>query len=270
MGSSPVAAGKDREVAVCMVALQLLAARRGSDQVEVCELPDQTDRQLPAVDLIVRDQMGEFAVEHTGLDSFPGQRDEGAWLAQALVPLEQELSGTLGAPGTFWLVVPHGALQGLPGGRRPAVLRRLREWVCTAAPALQVGSPQTAPAHSETGPTELGGVRLQRWPGPAGGKLVVVRAPPEELRRLVADVALDRKAPKLEQAREGHRTTALVLEIWDEALANAGLVKRAVADVCRLFTGPIPDVIVQVDTTISPWAGQILWEQHAIQPGASS
>jgi hypothetical protein len=109
---------KDHEIAVCLVALELLAARRGGGRVEICGLPDQSERQQQAVDLIARDQVGEFAVEHTGLDSFPGQRDEGAWLAQALVPLETELSGTLGVAGTFRLVMPRGALLPLPQ-RRP-------------------------------------------------------------------------------------------------------------------------------------------------------
>jgi 3-hydroxyisobutyrate dehydrogenase len=70
--------------------------------------------------------------------------------------------------------------------------------------ALQIGSPATAPAHPATAPAELEGMVLQQWPGPAGGRPIVLRAPPDELealRQLVASTALERKAPKLEQAR---------------------------------------------------------------------
>jgi hypothetical protein len=216
--------GEDHEVAVCVVALELLAARRHGGPVEILDRPDRREHRQQAVDLIARDRGGEFAVEHTGLDSFPGQRDEGAWLEQALVPLEAELSGTLGATGTFRLVVPHGALRGMPRSARAVVLGRVRDWISTTAPTLQIGSPATVPAHSATAPAELGGVVLQRWPGPAGGRLVVSRARPDELealRQLVAATALERKAPKLEQARQGHRTTVLVLEVWSgRALAR--------------------------------------------------
>jgi hypothetical protein len=95
----------------------------------------------------------------------------------------------------------------------------------------------------------------------------VSRAPPDEveaLRQLVAAIALERKASKLEQARQRHGTTVLVLEVWDVALANAGVVAAAVNEACGQFTGPLPDVIVQVDTTGAPWAPEVVWERKTI------
>lgn len=215
-GLKAVGARADHDVAVCMVALELLSAQRRGGAVEILDRPDCSEHRQEAVDLIARDEVGEFAVEHTSLDSFPSQRDEGAWLQRELAPLEVDLSESLGAAGTFWLVVPHGALQGMSRGARARALEQVRDWISTTAPTLQTGSPATVPAHSVTAPAQLGGVVLQRWPGPAGGGLVVLRAPPddlESLRQVVATVALDRKAPKLEQAREGHRTTVLVVEV---------------------------------------------------------
>jgi hypothetical protein len=250
-----------------MVALELLAARRHGGAVEVVDRPDRREHREQAVDLIARDRVGEFAVEHTGLDSFPGQRDEGAWLQQELAPLEADLSGSLGAAGTFRLVVPHGALRGMPRRARALVVGRVRDWISTTAPTLQIGSPATVPAHSATAPAELGGVVLQRWPGPAGGRMVVSRVSPDELealRQLVAAIALERKALKLEQARQGHRTNVLVLEVWDVVLANAGVVAAAIKEACGQFTGPLPDVIVQVDTTRTAWAPEVVWEREAV------
>jgi len=249
------------------VALELLAARRRGGTVEVLDRQDGRERQEQAVDLIARDRVGEFAVEHTTLDSFPRQQGEGAWLQQELAPLEAELSGTLGVAGTFRLVIPHGALHGMPRRARARVLEQMCDWISTTAPTLQIGSPATAPAHSATAPAELGGVVLQRWPGPAGGRLIVSRIPPDELealRQVVATVVLERKAPKLQQACQGHRTTVLVLEIWDVALANAGVVAAAVTEACGQFTGPLPDAIVQVDTTGAPWTPEVVWERKTI------
>lgn len=241
--------------------------RHGGGAVEILDRPDCHENRQQAVDLIARDRVGEFAVEHTGLDSFPRQRGEGAWLQQELAPLEAELSGSLGVAGTFRLVVPNGALRGMPRGARALVLGLVRDWISRTAPTLQIGSPATVPAHSAIAPGELGGVVLQRWRGPVGGRLVVSRVPPEELealRQVVATGALERKAPKLEQARRGQRTTVLVLEVWDVALANAGVVATAVIEACGQFAGPLPDAIVEVDTTGAPWTPEVVWERKTI------
>ncbi len=49
-------ASEDHEVAVCVVALELLAARRRGGAVEVLDRPDRRERQEQAVDLIARDR----------------------------------------------------------------------------------------------------------------------------------------------------------------------------------------------------------------------
>lgn len=46
------------------------------------------------------------------------------------------------------------------------------------------------------------------------------------------------------------------------ALANAGVVAAAVEEACGQFAGPLPDVIVQVDTTGASWTPEVVPQQE--------
>jgi hypothetical protein len=91
--------------------------------------------------------------------------------------------------------------------------------------------------------------------------LMVVRARPADLERLRAEQvlrALQAKAPKLEAARAGHRTTVLALESAEVALANRELVQAAVDEAVGRYDGAVPDVIVLVETDSLPWSVHLL------------
>jgi hypothetical protein len=94
-----------------------------------------------------------------------------------------------------------------------------------------------------------------------GGTLTVVRAQPADLEQLRAQHALGAlhaKAPKLEAARVGHRTTVLALESTEVALANRGLVQAAVDQAVDRYDGAVPDAIVLVETDSQPWSVHLL------------
>jgi hypothetical protein len=175
-----------------------------------------------------------------------------------LGPLEQAFAGQLGASGHYQLIVLGGRLGG--GARGPAALETLKGWIRETAPRLSEGERASPPA-------ERGGLRvvLRRWParpgGAAGGTLVVVRARPADLERLRAKQvlrALQAKAPKLEAARTGHRTTVLALESAEVALANRELVLAAVDEAVGRYDGAVPDLIVLVETHSQPWSVYLL------------
>jgi len=171
-----------------------------------------------------------------------------------LGPLEQAFAGQLGAPGHYQLIVLGGRLGG--GARDTAALEALKAWIRETAPRLSEGGTASPPAER---------VVLRRWPGgpggAAGGTLTVVRARPADLEQLRAQQALralQAKAPKLEAARAGHRTTVLALESAEVALANRALVQAAVDEAVGRYDGAVPDAIVLAETDSLPWSIHLL------------
>jgi hypothetical protein len=251
-------ARREHERLACRVAVQALADEREGGAVRLVSIPEDAERRAPAVDAIFADRVGEFAAEHARLDSYAGQSDTGAMIDGRLGPLEQALAGQLGAPAHYQLIVLGGRLGGGPRGT--AALEALKGWIRVTAPRLSEGETASSPA-------ERGGLRvvLRRWParpgGAAGGTLVVVRARPADLERLRAEQVLrtlQAKAPKLEAARTGHRTTVLALESAEVALANRELVQAAVDEAVGRYDGAVPDVIVLVETDSQPWSVYLL------------
>lgn len=146
------------------------------------------------------------------------------------------------------------------GTRGTAALQALEAWIREAAPRLSEG--ETASPR----PEKVGlRVMLRRWPARIGGRgrgmLTIVRVRPTDLERLRAEQALralHTKAPKLEAARAGHRTTVLALESTEVALANRALVQAAVDWAVGRYDGAVPDVIVLVETDSRPWSIHLL------------
>jgi hypothetical protein len=243
---------------VCQAAVQPLAIERGGGTVRLVSIPEDAEHNQPAVDAIFADHAGEFAAEHTRLDSYDGQSDTGAMIDKRLGPLEQALAGQLGTPGRYQLIVLGGRLGG--GTRGSAALEALEAWIRETAPRLSEGE-TASPSTKSVGLR----VALRRWPGdPDGadeGTLTVVRPQPADLEQLRAQQALralQTKAPKLEAARAGHRTTVLALESAEVALANRELVQAAVNEAVGRYDGPVPNAIVLVETDSLPWSIHLL------------
>ena len=151
-------ARREHERLACRVAVQALADEREGGAVRLVSIPEDAERNQPAVDAILADQAGEFAAEHTRLDSYAGQSDTGAMIDKRLGPLEQALAGQLGAPGHYQLIVIGGRLGG--GTRGSAALEALQAWIRETAPRLSEGETASPSAKSV-------GLRiaLRRWPG---------------------------------------------------------------------------------------------------------
>jgi hypothetical protein len=69
------------------VAVQALADEREGGAVRLVSIPEDAEHRAPAVDAIFADRVGEFAAEHTRLDSYAGQSDTGAMIDGRLGPL---------------------------------------------------------------------------------------------------------------------------------------------------------------------------------------
>lgn len=77
-------ARREHERKVCQAAVQALAVERGGGTVGLVSIPEDAEHNHPAVDAVFTDQVGEFAAEHSRLDSYAGQSDTGAMIDKRL------------------------------------------------------------------------------------------------------------------------------------------------------------------------------------------
>ena len=63
-------ARREHERLACRVAIQALADEREGGAVRLVSIPEDAEHRAPAVDAIFADRVGEFAAEHTRLDSY--------------------------------------------------------------------------------------------------------------------------------------------------------------------------------------------------------
>ncbi len=91
-------------------ALDALAMRWGS-RFKVLGVPDGDERQRPAVDLLVEDDMGhQLVVEHTAVESFPGRIFDDSLFVELAKCLEERLTGELPTPGQYRVALdPRGS-----------------------------------------------------------------------------------------------------------------------------------------------------------------
>lgn len=233
------------------VALDALALRWGS-RFTILGVPDEEERQRPAVDLLVEDDMGhQLVVEHTTVESFPGRIFDDSLFVKLARCLEERLTGKLPTPGQYRVTLDPGALR-----RRAdldAMCAAICEWADSQAESLALGTPLTAPDHVVAGVLAPWGleVRLMRWPH-HDGRVLAVRSVPEDLIALRAKLiakALASKCPKLKEAAAGERTSILVFESEDLALSNYADIADATI---RGLEGrsDAPDVICLVETEV--------------------
>ena len=165
-------------------------------------------------------------------------------------------------PGHYKLVVAPGAVDGATDGE--TIQMKLEAWVRYKAPALQIGSPSTAPNHyvREIPPGVPFEVTLYRWPG-LDGKFFISRFVPNELEKKRCKrirSALEAKCPKLKEARGNHKSSILVLESNDISLGNHIDIADAVIKELSKRRDDIPDEVYLVETDIEPWTVWVLKE----------
>jgi hypothetical protein len=253
--------------AAIWTALDAVAQRWGRRFTEL-DIPDEKERQRPAVDLLVEDDEGQHWVfEHTVVESFPGRIFDDSLFSSLAKCVEEGLSGSLPKPGQYRVTLDPGGLT-----RRidiDDICAAVSTWATSVADSLAIGSPLTAPAHvanTVLAPWEVS-VWLARWPG-HDGRVLAMRSIPENLIALREEriaTALDKKCPKLQEAtRHGELASLLLLESDDLALGNypeiAEATVRGLAN-----RSDVPDVICLIETDVDAdvW---LIKEHEAVYP----
>jgi hypothetical protein len=237
-------------------ALSALSVRWG-EPYEVLAVPDEEERVLPAVDLLVQGRGDRLlVVEHTIVESFADRIRDDVLVSDFAAQVESALAGRLPNPGHYRVVLDPVSLPSRRG--LGDLVTAVCDWVGSDAPSLEVGSPHSAPRHirEEVLASSDLKVRLERWPG-RDGQVFVFRSVPEdleEMRRERVDIALEAKCPKLADARADASESILVLESNDLALGNYSDIAAAVVAGLTDRTDT-PDVVCLVETD----AGVTVW-----------
>jgi hypothetical protein len=244
---------RDEDVSL-RVAERVARARRRAP-VHVVDRPERLpDNNGPKVELVVRDSVADIAIEHTKIESYPGQITDGRRIVEWGMKVRAAVEGRLPEDSGFDLGFDPHAVDGTPP--TDARVARVVEWVLSTAPLLAQGQGGRQGHIAKGGPPELPvPVSLVRWPrrpSSAVLQLQITTWAPEELeleplRRERLRAALAAKCPKLASARPPDGETMLILETDDIALSSASHVESALRAL-DLSHVELPDWLIFLET----------------------
>jgi hypothetical protein len=244
---------ESKEGKCCDAILRVLEREFGAVRADL-RFPEREHDSAP-VELTCTIGATLVALEHTRLEAYPMQMQDGVRFAGALERLEKDLDQLLPRNSFFMLSVPSNAFDGRSANEAQAIGDRIRDWV------LAVASAMSATSRFDGRRADIPGVpftvALDRANGMPWeeGRLLIARFMPSELeakRAARVKTALDGKLPKLAAWKDRGAATVLVLENDDIALSNVALIAAAVqaADPAPAL---LPDRIYEIDTPGSPW-----------------
>jgi hypothetical protein len=253
---------KSHQKEVYQVAIHLME-RRKNKSLTIASVPDEIERTKKAVDLHVRGDDTDYYIEHTLIESFPGQISDGSRIMELLAPLEKSLVGKL-PRGHFNLTVASGAVAGATDIDK--IQAALKKWILEKSPSLsnEASTKQRYTQYREM-PTNLPFEVVLSCDPRLEDSFYIARFAPNELekkRRERIQVALNNKCPKLKAAKTQHNSrSVLILESNDIALANQFLIASAFVDEVKKRLDDIPDEAYLVETDIpNQWSIWILKE----------
>jgi hypothetical protein len=198
--------------------------------------PERQNRSTRDIEAIA----GPFAIEHTSIDTIPGQRRDNARFVICIESLVDDFKGAF--PFRLRVTVPYDVTT--PGRDLPAVKEAMRTWLRTEPAALPEGHHTINSAGTP--------FTFQVWKRSAGrpGLLFLRFDPNDKTLAARARTLLDRKAAKLRPYQEAGKTTVLLVESEDIALMHVGKLLHAISSAY----GRLPDGVDQlwyVDTSIA-------------------
>jgi hypothetical protein len=210
----------------CDAVLRVLEAREGKSRNNV-RLPEQEGHAAPIeFSCTIGNRM--FALEHTGIEPFPGHMQMEAEAHRLFHPIETALSGRLPPHDTFELSIPLNALQGLKKKELAQIHAALVAWVEATAPTVPIAPyarylPSIQKVRPHGVPFEVRLDRLQSIiaPGRFQIKHSIADEDLEPSRETRIRGACEKKFPKLEAWRQNDLArSVLVLEDNDIQLTN--------------------------------------------------
>lgn len=211
----------------------------GYPGLKVDRIPDDENRNTCDIDAVA----GEFAIEHTSIDTLPDQRCDDDWFMRVVGPIEEELKGEISF--RFNITLKYDAVK--KGQNWGKIRQSLNAFICNQAADLSDGRHvlENVPGL----PFSLNITKASdRSPG-----VFFARYPPEDatLAERVREL-FDRKAKKLAKYETPETTTVLLVENNDIALMNDAIMLEAIQSA---YPTSLPRGVNQVwyaDTSVPP------------------
>ena len=199
----------------------------GYPDLRVDRRPDKENRGTPDIDAIA----GNFAIEHTSVDTLPNQRRNSDWFMRAAGKVELEID--VSPSFRLSIILEYDAVA--VGQDWTAVRSALKRWLVNEAPRLSDG--QFVLENLPGIPFRLHVVKSsQRSPGVFFARF----QPNDDTLPLRIKVTFDRKAEKLLKYQNIGLTTILLVESNDIALMSDEKMLEAIKT--GFFSGPPPGV----------------------------
>jgi hypothetical protein len=241
------------EDAICAAVVRFIEQARNENLIEV-DRPDKRERGRPAVELLLESPTARFVIEHTRIESYPKQIEDGQRFVALLEPIEATLEGRL-PEGKYDLIVNVGAAGNVAHRDADRVRATLEEWVLAVAPSLAAhpdpkeDKPWSVTATPDGVPFD---VTLQRWARRGESRILIKRFSPDDLearRQERISTALQKKLPKLDAAKREFNATesVLIIESDDIALANSSAIGDGLRTALRDHQAT-PDTIYLIET----------------------
>jgi hypothetical protein len=237
-------------------------------------LPEKVG-MAPLVDLRFRLGTQPYAIEHTRIETFPGQIEASVDFRRFIDPVIEELSGQLPKPGIYNLYFPLPHRLGVAANQLEKIRKDFIAWVREEAQHLHERNPGRPTRERQprgfdeqyraVPPGFSYEVILRReahWARTSRheGILLAALIAPQDVeaqrtRRLQG--ALERKCPKLQACKEDGARTILIFEDSDIFLSNEILIGDALVRLLK-ERSDTPDEIYLVQTTVDRWAVHLM------------
>jgi hypothetical protein len=201
-----------------------------------------------------------IALEHAGIEPFPGHVQMEAQSKRLYSPITDALKDALGKDALYELCMPVNALGGRKAAEVQPIQNALIDWVKTTAPTVQRPDVPDYRGHA-VGPAKVPGVpfevTLARYePAIVPGRYFQIRhlvQDDEKKRTERMQEAVTKKFPKLAAwKKETGAKTILVLEQNDIQLTNQAIVADAFVPLAKARADR-PDETYLVASCMDPW-----------------
>jgi len=250
----------NNEEKLCEAVKGFLEEKYGEKAFRV-EKTDRAIRDRPAVDMMISTSNHCFAIEHTRIEGFPDQIEEGLRFARFVEPLENALEGKL--HGEFSAYINVGDIRGNQV-QLNQVRNSLEAWIIEVSHSLKAEEDV-----GREGPCEI----IEKPPGvpfkvelhrelTCGSDLRFIQNLDKNSKLLLYErvqIALSRKCPKLADEKKKGATSVLILEFNDLALLNRHNVADAVLKELK-ERNDVPDILIIARTSNIPWKGWLIKE----------